>query len=143
MSLIQRLFNTSPVPDARFITDKRGRRYWIVWDDDEETPRLYIWHYGRVIGQVKLLWNHRELHLADINIFKPGHRRRGIGSAVLQEVIGYAARQGAQIISGWIADHDAQANPNLLEWYRQYGFQVTLERDGVSVARLHLDLSRK
>lgn len=143
MSILQRLFNTSPTRDAQAVSDKQGREYWIVWDDDEETPYVYLWHYGRVIGQVKLLWNHPELQLADINIFKPEHRGNGVGSALLQQVIAYARRHGAQTISGWIADHDAKASPYLFDWYRRHDFQVTLERADISVAKIRLDLATK
>ena len=142
MHLLQRLFNSPPAPDTKAVMDKRGRKYWIVWDDDAEAPRVYLWCYGRVIGQAKLLWIYPDLQLGDINIFSPEHRRRGIGSALLQEVIAYARRKNAQTISGWIADHDAETNPNLFDWYRRYGFQIVFERDGISVAKVRLDLAR-
>ena len=140
MGLLQRLFNTCPKPAAKAITDQQGYKYWIVWDDDAKTPRVYLYHYGRVIGQVSLIWADSELHLADVNILNSQHRGKGIGSALLQEVIVYARKQNARIISGWVAAHDAEENPNLFDWYRRRGFQVVLERDGISVAKLYLVL---
>ncbi|MCL4529056.1 MAG: GNAT family N-acetyltransferase [Chloroflexi bacterium] len=141
MNLLERLFNAPPTRDARTISDKQGRRYWMVWDDDEEAPVSYLWYHGKIIGQAKLLWTNPVMQLADIRLFKPEYMRKGIGSALLQEVISYARTRRAQSISGWIARRDAEVNPDLFRWYRRHGFHVTFEKHDISVANIYLELN--
>ncbi len=140
MRILQRLFNTAPEPNAKGITDRRGRRYWVVWDDDEIAPNVYVLYYGDEIGQAKLFWNQSELVLGDIVFFKDEHKGSSLGTTLLQEVVTYARRHGAQAISGSISAPDAKENPKLFDWYRRNGFQVTPEKGEIWIASILMDL---
>lgn len=87
------------------------------------------------------------LALADVR-FKPAHRRRDMGSALVRHVIALAREHGLQRISGFVVERDYQAMPHLLDWYARLGFTVTPTTDedraqphqGDAVALLDLEL---
>jgi L-amino acid N-acyltransferase YncA len=138
MSWLHRWFNFPPSPNCPFITDGRGEKYWIGWED---TNCLYVSYRGKLIGKVDLVFEeHGVVTLADIRIsppsrFIPNLRKRGLGKAMLQEAIRYAKTQGAWLMHGRIqAQRDENVTQEyLVEWYQRQGFEV----NGTSI---YLDL---
>jgi GNAT superfamily N-acetyltransferase len=124
--LLHKWFNTSPSPNAPFITDKKGEKFWIYWDS---INRMHVSYRGRPVGRVNLKFeSNGEVTLADIIIFQNKHnlRNRGLGKAMLQEAIRYAREHQAKSIWGWIQDEDEEhiTEEYLTEWYRRQGFKV-------------------
>lgn len=142
MNLPQRLFNSSPVPNAIPITDKQGQRYWQDWDDSGPTPNIFLWHRGKCIAHVYLQCGTLDLVLVDIVIDEPRFRNRGLGTSLLQTIIHWAKKQGIRSIKGLVAKHDIEANNKLLDWYHQNGFQIDLLQDDHWVARISLEIGR-
>lgn len=117
-------FNTAPCPDWEFITDKYGQKYWFRWRDDS-IPILMLWHRGKPIGNVNLLWEPPNCELADIVITKPEFRGRGLGFALMREIIARARAKGMQAIVGTIIPGDGgESLEYLRDWYQRQGFRV-------------------
>lgn len=132
--LMQRWFNSAPAPDAPFITDKYGEKFWIFWNDID---CLHVTYRGWPAGQVNLeIKENGEVILADIIVFENyprSHRKlrkRGLGKAMLQEAIRHAREHGAKSIWGWIQPDETTTEDYLMEWYRRQGFEVN---DGGSI----------
>ncbi len=49
---------------------------------------------------------------------------RGIGTAMLEFMAGYARSRSAKRIEGHLSPHDLRNNPDLANWYRSRGFTV-------------------
>lgn len=123
MGIIQRWFNTSPGPDWKFLTDKKQRKYWFHWDDDW-IPAIELWHFGRPVGYVNLIWEPSVCELADI-FLEPRFRRRGLGAALIREVFDHVRAKGLQSIIGYInPGQDGESFPCLIGWYWKQGFMV-------------------
>lgn len=63
------------------------------------------------------------LEIADL-IIEPAYRNRGLGTAVLQYVLGIAQSRGIEVIEGRIVGRDLQVTPHLADWYRRHGFAL-------------------
>ena len=126
LNLLERWFNYPPSPNAPFITDKKGEKFWLFWN---ELDCLHIWYRGRPMGRVNLDFREAgEVVLADIIIFprrsKGQLRHRGLGKAMLAEAIRYAREHGSKIMWGWITPDETTTVKFLVEWYKRQGFEV-------------------
>jgi GNAT superfamily N-acetyltransferase len=144
MNFLRQLFNLSPGPDIPFITDNRERKYWLlVLADDNGPYRLQLVYRGKCVGYANLVWDLPiELTFGDLFIV-PSHRKRGLGTAFLREVIALAQQRGVEVIRGFAVQKDVQETPNLLAWYQRHGFEVVPVNDGNKVARLSLKLTEE
>lgn len=52
-------------------------------------------------------------------------RNRGLGTAMFELLGSLAKSAGFQRLEGWISDVDTRFNPDLPNWYRRRGFNVT------------------
>lgn len=127
MKLLQKWFNYPPYPNAPYVTDANGEKFWISWN---EHNGLDVWYRGIPAGQVNLLWNKDGVvTLADIIVFPKfrrgrEHRGHGLGKAMMQETIRHVKLHGAKIIWGFIQPHDGSSLEYLIEWYQRQGFHV-------------------
>jgi len=125
----QKWFNYPPSPNAPFITDDNGEKFWIYWNDID---CMHVLYRGMPAGNVNLSFEENgEVILADIIVYVNyprgrNLRKRGLGKAMLQEAIRYAREHQAKAIWGWIqADENEHVTEEYLaEWYRRQGFQV-------------------
>lgn len=123
-SLQHKWFNTAPGPDWALITDKDGEKYWFRWFDDY-CPTLVLLHRGKEVGHVNLLWEAPVCELADIVITKPELRERGLGAALMREIITHARAKGMTTIIGIIIPGAGGASLEYLqEWYQRQRFEV-------------------
>jgi len=142
MGLFQRILNLAPAPGAALVLDNRQLKYWLTWEQDEARVLLLLSRREKLVGKVELWWDPPDLQLCDINILKPEHRNRGLGTFLLHEAISFARQIGAESIFGPVSKRDLEATPNLLRWYRHNGFQVALKEDNVWAADIYLDKSQ-
>jgi GNAT superfamily N-acetyltransferase len=127
LQIFEKLFNVSPWANAEYITDNRGEKFWIYWENRFEHAReLHVWYRGHWIGVVNSLHkDDNSLTLADILIFQRYNlRQRGLGKAMMQEVIRWAKEHKVKHIWGFIKSHDGSTEEYLREWYERQGFQV-------------------
>jgi hypothetical protein len=69
------------------------------------------------------------------------YRQRGLGSALLKEIIHWAKEHGFTQIEGEISTVDTPHNPKLLEWYARFGFTFTKHQtDGILIGKITLVL---
>lgn len=125
--ILQRWFNAPPVGDTRHITDDLGNKFWINWNyDSSDNTRLHIWRRGRCVGVVYLVQGKEDnVMLVNIIIFGRHHyRSRGLGKAMLREIIRWARENEFKDIRGVIKAHDGSAQGYMEEWYRRQGFIV-------------------
>lgn len=127
--IFQRLFNTPPHKNARAVTDKFGRKFWIYWDVEgfEYAAELHLRYRGRWVGIMSLLRERDgRIALQDIMLLQRDKlRQRGLGKAMIQELIRWAQANNFKTISGTITPHDGSTVKYLTEWYRRQGFTVT------------------
>ena len=146
MHLIQYLLNTPPFRNARFILDNKGSKYWISWSYVDGLARVLIIFRGKIIGIANLILESKHrAELAEINIFKKENsntlRRRGLGKAIMKEVIKYAFVHRVKTISGLIKPHAGESLSYLKEWYRRQDFTVT--KTNKQTFRITMNLSNK
>lgn len=55
---------------------------------------------------------------------KKNYRGRGLGTALLKEVVAIARHTGFKRIYGSVMGDDITRTPNLLKWYRRHGFSM-------------------
>lgn len=123
MGTLQRWFNVAPASNWEHLTDKQGRKFWFLWNDDW-IPAIELWHFGRRAGYVNLLWEPPVCELADIFLDRK-YRYQGLGTALMQEVIRHVRAKGLQSIIGYInPGADGESFAYLKNWYRQQGFTV-------------------
>ena len=141
MRLLQKYFNFSPGRNAVIMRDKENWKYWLMRREDELSQLLRLSRYGKYIAIVESRWEPPILLLCDIRIFKPEYRGRGLGPQLLHEVISFARQHEAEAVAGPVSKPDFEVTPNLLDWYRQHGFQVTMLEHEIWKARIRLDLN--
>jgi len=125
--IFEKWFNAAPWKDAKYITDNRGEKFWIHWQDSfERAAELHVWYRGHWIGVINLLREEdNSLTLADIIIFERYKLRgRGLGSSMMHELIHWAKQNKFKEIWGFIKPHDGTTTEYLREWYKQQGFEV-------------------
>lgn len=133
--LRHRWLNSAPSPTWQSMADKRGRRYWFIWDDDA-IPALVLRYYGKFVGHVNILWEPPISELAEIVITQTEFRGCGLGKAMMREVITHVRAKSMQIIVGKIIP-GAGGEPYdyLCRWYQKQGFKVN-----VATGSLRMDL---
>ena len=135
MVFFERWFNSAPFPDAEYITNDRGKKFWINWTTHFGSgPRLDVYHRGRRIGTVESIWNEEEgLDLADIIIFERycKLRQHGLGKAMMKTFIDGVKKQGARHIWGFIQPHEGSTKEYLIDWYKRQGFVVYEAKPGI------------
>ena len=126
--IFQRWFNFAPRARTRYITNKSGKKFWILWDSErfEHVADLHVIYRGRWVGLLNSL---REkdgsITLADMMVLeKNGLRKHGLGKAMLQELIHWAQENNFKRIRGLIEPHDGSTASYLTEWYQRQGFKV-------------------
>jgi GNAT superfamily N-acetyltransferase len=133
VGLLQRWFNLPYHQGDPYITDKRGRKFWVAWEEDEHGASLYVFYHGFPTGNVNLLWDeNRDKCLILADIFTREDRRmrqKGLGKAMLQETIRWARKKGAIALWGWIQPHDGASIEYIAEWYQRQGFRVEPEEN--------------
>jgi len=125
--IFERLFNVAPWEGAGFITDHRGEKFWIHWQDGiDRTPRLRVWYRGHWVGVIKLSRDAgNSLLLADIIVFERYKcRGHGLGGSMMRELIRWAKQNGVKEIWGVIKPRDGMTTDYLREWYKRQGFEV-------------------
>jgi len=60
--------------------------------------------------------------LFDLEFEQINYRQRGLGTALLDSVIGHAQTLGAFSLQGEVFQADLENNPELLNWYERKGF---------------------
>ena len=134
MHLLQRWFNYPPFPNAPFLIDKYGEKFWYSWKDETVVKRLDVFHRSRYVAKTYLdLSTPRKGRIADIIIFHFSKRNfdfrhRGLGKAMMRELISKARECGVKILYGRISPDDYTTTEYLIEWYRRQGFQVFEEK---------------
>jgi GNAT superfamily N-acetyltransferase len=135
------------------IEDRKGRRYEVVEHELSGGTRFVVQSNGRLIAYANLRFEADNiLYLADLRIsdrvilpamftfifwsFPPAKyrtsnfQRRGIGSAMVEIIKGYAKGHGFRHIKGKVTPDDFAATPQLPDWYRRRGFVVSNGKDG-------------
>ena len=54
---------------------------------------------------------------------------RGLGGSLLKFIVGRAAERGLRQITESLFPRDLIENPKLPDWYRRFGFEVTMKRE--------------
>ena len=126
LRLFERWFNIAPWKDADYITDNRGEKFWIHWKDRfDRAAELHVWYRGHWVGVINLLREDNSITLADIIIFERYKLRgRGLGYAMMRELINWAKKNKFKEIWGFIKAHDGSTVEDLREWYQRQGFRV-------------------
>jgi hypothetical protein len=131
------------------ILDREGRSYAIAITEDEGLISVKAYDHQTLIGEAKCLRESPEtLYLRDIAIANQvvkktiylrakslkqllsysskttNYRARGLGSALLNLLINYAAANGVRCLYGRVYQQDLENNPKLLEWYQSHGFEL-------------------
>lgn len=132
------------------VTDKRGKRFHIYEDDEVNRILLYRPLVGAylLIGWANYVMKEAStLILADIQLLempqihrdgvykyfprwlwrksqRESYRGRGLGSALIEAVVGFARSNGLQRIEGFIVERDYHRNPHLPSLYENHGFAV-------------------
>jgi len=126
--ILQQWFNAPPRKQARYISDKFGKKFWIYWGTErfERAAELHLSYYGRCVGIINSL---REkdgsITLADVRIVERYElRERGLGKAMIQEFIRWAQANNFNRIGGFIKAQDGSTVEYLTEWYKRPGFKV-------------------
>ena len=154
---------------VKTIADKHGEKYHVILHDDEFGPVFKVLIadgriHEAVVGYANCLYEGTGiLMLADIcfcdNLtlvyrrtglfwrFKKVRRetknfqQRGLGSELLKCVFAYAEEKDIDRIVGKIKDLDYPKNPNLLKWYADMGFTVTMEAESsIAIARISKEM---
>jgi GNAT superfamily N-acetyltransferase len=130
MELLQRWLNYPPSPDAPFITDQRGEKFWVYWDESGHHANMHVSYRGRHVGRVNLVFKKTgEAIIADLIIFNAKLRGHGLGKAMLGEAISRAIANNTKFIWGWIEPDEYTTVEYLTKWYRKQGFDVVKEND--------------
>ncbi len=141
MGILQWLANKPPTPNAPFVMDKDGRKYWVAWQNEDIRPSLALSHRGQVVAHVYMEWGPKGLVIVDIVIDKPRFKKRGLGTVMLNEVIAFAQSKGMKLITGLVPRKDCEEDAHLLEWYARRGFKVKPSDDPRWGAEIAKDLS--
>jgi hypothetical protein len=150
------------------IYDGHSEEYHVTESDLEGFKRFNIKCRGNLVGYANCHFEGDVFHIDDLRIddktmrpplfflnllfwigsFPPqrwritNYRKRGLGTAMIEFLAGYARRKSAKRIEGEIKPHDFKNNPQLLEWYRRRGFAVVMTGEGkaAAVAKISLTL---
>lgn len=152
---------TSDEESVHAISDRFGRVYRLTNRTFGRVWKITVWDEAVPVGMALCVRQTQEsLLLSDIQVYcsvalprpwwhvllrlqpeRRSYRGRGIGTAMLQFIIGQARREAVQEIEGNLLPLCLREMPNLTDWYRGCGFLVHMNEDGCSGAIL-LNLSR-
>jgi GNAT superfamily N-acetyltransferase len=109
-----------------------SQRAGLAWDEARQTMNFdarfiagevsIICLDGRDIGWMQTAEGGQEIFLKQLFV-QPDHQRRGIGSRLLQDLIGRAGRAGKTLTLAVVKGNPARS------LYERHGFQVTSEDD--------------
>jgi|ERR1017187_1805247 GNAT superfamily N-acetyltransferase len=149
------------------IRDRHSQEYHVNENDSAGFKRFNIECSGNLVGYVNCHFEGEVLHIDDLRIYDKAMRlplffvdlffwigsfppqrwritnyqNRGLGTAMIEFLAGYARRKSAKRIEGEVKPHDFKANPQLPEWYRHRGFTVVMgDGKAAAVARVSLAL---
>jgi len=113
------------------LNDRNGARYTLSIRDPCLT-KTYLTRIlvkddsGTDIAELKFGDQDGSMFLDDLHVFA-GHRRKGIGSALLALVEDQALARGLRYVRGIAISHDSSCDErnSLLDWYRRRGYVVT------------------
>lgn len=154
---------------VKTIFDKYGKEYHVILRDNEFDPVFKVLIADDKIqesevGYANCLYEEdRILKLADIHMFERAvlaYRRSGLfgrfqkvkretknfqhcglGSKLLECIFAFAKDKGIRRIIGKVKAKDYPKNPNLLKWYANMGFTVTMEnKTSALVAKISKEL---
>lgn len=148
--------------DVHWIEDATGCRYRVLIDEESS-----FWYLKAIDGEAGVAYANCQIidtvmTLHDLRVLdqarppekglvgwlrrmlnwhkKPvNYRKRGLGSALLKFIIATASQRGLLEINGSLSQHDLMQNPNLANWYRRHGFDVS-EGGNYGAGRIHLAL---
>ncbi|HEY3312851.1 MAG TPA: GNAT family N-acetyltransferase [Anaerolineales bacterium] len=123
--VFQKWFNVAPWPNADYILDNVGEKFWIYWlDNSENVANLRMRYRSGPAGHVNIIReDEAHLTLADIHV-KPEYRHRGLGKGLMLETLKWARKNNFREISGLMKSHDGLSEEYITEWYKRQGFQV-------------------
>ena len=150
-----------PETEERRIEDKAGRSYRLTVAEARDLWVFKLFDERTLVGQANCLLRTEDLLLADLRIEEEAkgrkkglsallqfassphnnpvsYRGRGLGRALLIFIIRRATERGLRQISGNLFPQDLKTNPKLPDWYRQFGFEVTMNNDISGSIRLQL-----
>lgn len=133
------------IEEDGFLTDRNGRRFpYRRCEYPGSCHWILLSKEGWRIGHAYTVFEGPRLRLGDITVadafirprpwilaslgFRPkpvSYRGSGLGSALLQEVIAWAAARGFREMTGDIYPKDHGTNPRLPRWYARHGFTFT------------------
>lgn len=117
--------------DWQFEARAGGRRVGYAWCRRKGPETLVIIDLCIDAAAPVLGWVQR----LRVNLFlrakRVSFRRRGIGSAMVDALIGASRAGGINTISGYITPADLDQFPSLPEWYKKKGFVVTDNSAGI------------
>ena len=139
-----RLRSLADAPEAFCSTLEREQNF----DDEtwklrlERAVTVFAWEGDAVIGTATGKPDPHEDGGREIVAMwvDPAHRREGVATAIIDELVGWARAEGAHSIALWVADDNDSAR----RAYERCGFAVTGERDimrpGIDEVRMRLPL---
>ena len=90
---------------------------------DPDVTAFVAEHEGQVVGyaaaQIKRQEPSPDIGIVSYNAVAPEHRGRGIGTALIGEVMGYLKEQGARVLAVWTLEADEPA----CHIYKRLGFK--------------------
>ena len=124
-----KFFNIFPYPDTPFIKTEDGSVFWIDFVD-KRPPQISIGKSGHHCGIINLIWNYESLEVWDINLF-PKYRGKGVGTLLLNWLIGYARQENMRYLWGAVSPEDEQDFDRLMAWYLRNGFERESSKDSI------------
>lgn len=143
---------TALIYPSRFLTDKHGLTYRLSFDPDKLMWTFRVSHQDMPVGYAYcwLMDKPAGIRINDLKISDDlpvrttpmvafvrrvfglprltlDYRRRGIGSALVREIITTARANGYQHITGEVKPTDLARFPGLPNWYAAQGFKITRE----------------
>ena len=117
--------NNPPVNSlCRPLDTHDGHRYWLLVDGERDTlTKLTVYRRGGRVAHVSLFYDEGVLEIGNIYIGSQ-HRRKGLGSALLNVIKDIARKRGAAVIEGILVERDVAPYPKLPQWYEKHGFVV-------------------
>lgn len=152
-----------PETEERWIKDKAGRSYRLTIAEVQDLWVLRVFHGRTLVGESNCQRKDQELFLGDLHILNDvkipegglsrflrfvtgcqktpvSYRGRGLGRSLLKFIMDRAAERGLRQITGNLFPRDLKENPKLPDWYRQFGFEVTMKNEESGSIRLKLPL---
>jgi len=152
------------------VPDRQGQEYRLQVNGDEDSYFIakLLYRNSEVVRLEGVFYRPDKLVIGDIIIHSdvihaPPHlgaaflrllvkpkpidyRRRGLGTHLLQFAIKKARQRGIKQIYGSLTQEDINNNPNLVKWYKKYGFEIlppSQENIENAVFGISLDLGEK